>query len=100
MRRGLGYLDLAEKCRRLASRLTEPRYKKQLEGMAQLWETATADRAKQLAKAARVRGAAQIKSEVMSDLPRKRRSPINAIRCEAPSPDSRTAAKSSSPTPF
>ena len=52
MRKGLAYLDFAEKCRKLASQLKEPRQKKILEGMAQSWETVAKQRAKQLAKSA------------------------------------------------
>jgi hypothetical protein len=52
MRKGLAYLDMAEKCRDLASQVTEPQYKKQLERMAQKFETLAAERAKQLANAA------------------------------------------------
>jgi hypothetical protein len=53
MRKGLAYLDFAEKCRKLASQLKEPRQKKILEDMAQSWETVARQRAKQLAKSAR-----------------------------------------------
>jgi hypothetical protein len=53
MRKGLAYLDLAETCRKLASQVKEPRQKKQLQDMAQSWETAAAERAKQLVKPAR-----------------------------------------------
>jgi len=53
MRKGLAYLDFAEKCRKLARQLKEPRQKKILEDMAQSWETVARQRAKQLAKSAR-----------------------------------------------
>lgn len=53
MRKGLAYLDLAEKCRKLAGQLTDLRHKKELEGIARSLETVAADRAKQLAKRAR-----------------------------------------------
>jgi hypothetical protein len=55
MRKGLAYLDLAEKCRKLASQLKEPRQKKILEDMAQSWETVARQRAKELAKSARAK---------------------------------------------
>jgi len=55
MRKGLAYLDFAEKCRKLASQLKEPRQKKILEDMAQSWETVARQRAKQLAKSARAK---------------------------------------------
>ena len=50
MRKGLAYLDTAEKCRRLARQVTEPKAKKQLEEMAREWEALAAGRAQQLAK--------------------------------------------------
>lgn len=53
MRKGLAYLDLAERCRKLAGQVKEPRHKKELAGMARLWERAAAERAKQLGKPAR-----------------------------------------------
>src|SRR5262249_18459051 len=53
MRKGLAYLDLAERCRKLADQVKEPRHKKELAGMARLWGRAAAERAKQLAKPAR-----------------------------------------------
>lgn len=53
MRKGLAYLDLAERCRQLAGQVKEPRHKKELAGMARLWERAAAERAKQLGKPAR-----------------------------------------------
>jgi hypothetical protein len=55
MRKGLAYLDLAEKCRKLASQLKEPRQKKILQDMAQSWETVARQRAKELAKSARAK---------------------------------------------
>jgi hypothetical protein len=55
MRKGLAYLDLAEKCRKLASQLKEPRQKKILEDMAQSWETVARQRAKELAKSVRAK---------------------------------------------
>jgi hypothetical protein len=53
MRKGLTYLDFAEKCRNLASQAIEPHDKKKLESMARAWETVAADRAKRLAKPAK-----------------------------------------------
>src|SRR5499427_10214459 len=50
MRRGLEYLNIAEKCRSLASQATESRVKKKLESMARSLETLAARRAKQLDK--------------------------------------------------
>jgi hypothetical protein len=51
MRKGLAYLDLAEKCQKLARQIKDARQRKQLEAMARSWEIVAADRAKQLAKA-------------------------------------------------
>ena len=50
MRKGLSYLDMAEKCRNLARQAPEPRHKKQLEDMALECEALAAGRVKQLAK--------------------------------------------------
>jgi len=61
MRKGLAYLDLAEKCRKLASQVRERRAKKELQGMARSWEAVAAERAKRLSKPARSRAAAKSK---------------------------------------
>ena len=53
MRKGLAYIELAEKCRQLASAVTDPLHKKQLQAMARSWETVASERAKQLAKPAK-----------------------------------------------
>jgi len=53
MRRGLEYLNIAEKCRSLASQATESRVKKKLESMARSLETLAARRAKELSKPAK-----------------------------------------------
>src|SRR5215470_7760970 len=53
MRKGLEYLNIAEKCRNLASQATEPRVKKKLESIARSLETLAARRAKQLDKPAK-----------------------------------------------
>jgi len=53
MRKGLEYLNIAEKCRNLASQATEPRVKKKLEGIARSLETLAARRAEQLSKPAK-----------------------------------------------
>src|SRR5262249_21533584 len=50
MRKGLEYLNIAEKCQNLASQATEPRVKKKLESIARSLETVAARRAKQLGK--------------------------------------------------
>ena len=56
MRKGLAYVELAEKCRQLASAVTDPFHKKQLQGMARSWETVATERAKKLAKPSRSKG--------------------------------------------
>jgi hypothetical protein len=53
MRKGLAYVELAEKCRQLASAVTDPLHKKQLKAVARSWETVASERAKQLAKSAK-----------------------------------------------
>ena len=50
MRKGLAYLDAAERCRHLARHVPDPRTKKELNDMASEWEKLAAERAKQLAK--------------------------------------------------
>jgi len=57
MRKGMDYLQSAEKLRKLATRMEHPKYKKQLERIAQEFETLAAKRAKQLAKVASKRKA-------------------------------------------
>ena len=37
MRKGLAYVELAEKCRQLASAVTDPLHKKRLQNMARSW---------------------------------------------------------------
>jgi hypothetical protein len=61
MRKGLAYVELAEKCRQLASAVTDPLHKKQLQGMARSWKTVATERAKQLAKPSRSKGARKSK---------------------------------------
>jgi hypothetical protein len=61
MRKGLAYVELAEKCRQLASTVTDPLHKKQLQDMARSWETVAAERAKQLGKSARSKRARKSK---------------------------------------
>jgi hypothetical protein len=62
MRKGLAYVELAEKCRQLASAVTDPLHKKQqLQGMARSWETVATERAKQLAKPSRSKRARKSK---------------------------------------
>jgi hypothetical protein len=61
MRKGLAYVELAEKCRRLASAVTDPLHKKQLQNMARSWETVAAERAKRLAKSAKSKPARKSK---------------------------------------
>jgi hypothetical protein len=55
MRKGLAYLDAAEKCRQLARQVTDLRKKKQLEDMALEWEALAAERARQLCQEQRAR---------------------------------------------
>jgi hypothetical protein len=55
MRKGMAYVELAEKCRQLASAVTDPLHKKQLQNMARSWETVAAERAKKSAKSKRAR---------------------------------------------
>ena len=50
MRKGMAYLETAEKCRDLARKTTEPQIKKELKAMAAEWEGLAAGRAKQLSK--------------------------------------------------
>jgi len=52
MRKGMDYLQSAEELRKLATRMEDLQYKKQLERMAQEFETLAAERAKQLANVA------------------------------------------------
>jgi hypothetical protein len=52
MRKGLAYVELAEKCRQLASAVTDPSHKKQLQNMARAWKTVSAARATLLVKLA------------------------------------------------
>jgi hypothetical protein len=61
MRKGLAYVELAEKCRQLASAVSDPLHKKQLHAMARSWETVAAERAKQLVKPARSKRAPKSK---------------------------------------
>ena len=61
MRKGLAYVELAEKCRQLASAVSDPLHKKQLQAMARSWETVVAERAKQLVKPARSKRAPKSK---------------------------------------
>jgi hypothetical protein len=61
MRKGLAYVELAEKCRQLASAVSDPLHKKQLQAMARSWETVAAERAKQLVKPARSKRAPKSK---------------------------------------
>jgi hypothetical protein len=51
MRKGLAYLDMAEKCRALARQVKDAKNKKRLNGMAQEWESMAAERAKHAALA-------------------------------------------------
>ena len=51
MRKGLAYLDMAEKCRALARQVKEAKNKRQLEDMAQEWEKLAAERVKHAALA-------------------------------------------------
>ena len=46
MRKGLAYLDMAEKCRALAREVKEATNKKRLDEMAEEWERLAAERAK------------------------------------------------------
>src|SRR5262249_32058153 len=50
MRKGLKYLNIAEKCQNWASQATDPRVKKKLESMARSLKTLAARRAEQLSK--------------------------------------------------
>jgi hypothetical protein len=61
MRKGMAYVELAEKCRQLASAVTDRVHKKQLQAMARSWETVAAERAKHLAKPARSKSARKSK---------------------------------------
>jgi len=51
MRKGLAYLDMAERCRALARQVKEPENKSILEDMAQQWETLAAQRVKDITTA-------------------------------------------------
>ena len=53
MRKGLAYVELAEKCRQLASAVTDPLHKKQLQNMARSWETVAAERPNRRSQSAR-----------------------------------------------
>jgi hypothetical protein len=59
MRKGLAYLDLAERCRKLASQLDDRQHKKELEEVARSWEKVAAQRAKELNKQASSKKAAR-----------------------------------------
>jgi len=63
MRKGMDYLQSAEELRKLATRMEGPKYKKQLERMAQEFETLAAERAKQPAKVASKRNALKSRRE-------------------------------------
>ena len=52
MRKGLAYLDMAEKCRALARQVKEPNNKSHLEDMAREWERMAAERVKKTAPVA------------------------------------------------
>ena len=58
MRKGLAYLDMAEKCRALAGQVKEAKNKKQLDDMAQQWERMASERVKYAASAAKYAAAA------------------------------------------
>jgi hypothetical protein len=53
MRKGLAYLDMAEKCRVLAGQVKEATNKKQLDDMAQEWERMASERVKDATAAAK-----------------------------------------------
>jgi len=55
MRKGLAYLDLADRCRKLARQIKDRRQRKQLEDMARAWEIVASDRAKKLTRAGKTR---------------------------------------------
>jgi hypothetical protein len=74
MRKGMAYLDAAEKCRHLARQTTERQIKKQLEAMAVEWEALAAERAKQLSK----RSTAS--ADVLTSRPPSRRSGEGSLR--------------------
>jgi hypothetical protein len=59
MRKGLAYLDLAERCRKLASQLDDRQHKRELEQVARSWEKVAAQRAKGLSKKASSKKAAR-----------------------------------------
>jgi hypothetical protein len=63
MRKGMTYLDAAEKCRRLAGQVTERQIKKKLDVMAQEWESLAAERANELSKHSNKRLARKLHSE-------------------------------------
>jgi hypothetical protein len=50
MRKGMAYLEAAERCRDLAGKTTEPQITTRLEAMAAQWEAFAAKRAEQLSK--------------------------------------------------
>jgi hypothetical protein len=54
MRKVSEYLEHAAECRKMASQMRNPQHKKQLEDMAQAWEMLARERARQLAKTAKV----------------------------------------------
>jgi hypothetical protein len=58
MRKGLAYLDMAEKCRALAGQVTEAKNKKRLDEMAQEWERMASERVKSAVAAAKYAAAA------------------------------------------
>jgi hypothetical protein len=59
MRKGLAYLDLAERYRKLASQLDDRQNKRELEEVARSWEKVAAQRAKELSKKASSKKAAR-----------------------------------------
>jgi hypothetical protein len=61
MRKGLAYLDLAERCRKLASQLDDRQNKRELEEVARSWEKVAAQRAKELSKKASSKAARKSK---------------------------------------
>jgi hypothetical protein len=46
------YEQNAEECRKMASKMTDPIHKKQVEAMAEAWATLARERAKRIARAA------------------------------------------------
>ena len=55
MRKGMAYLEAAEKCRDLARKTTEPQIKKELDAVAAEWQALAAKRAKQISKQGKCR---------------------------------------------